>query len=62
MLIFKLFMAIFDRLEHGTIRLEPGQFSRSNSRGLFFHFEFFTMDSRCFKSVKTNGEVKVSLN
>ena len=40
-LIFKLSTAIFGRLEHGTIRLEPGHFSRSNFRGLFFDFCFF---------------------
>ena len=46
-LIFKLSTANFSRLERGTIRLEPGQFSRSNFRGLFFDLEFFSMNLRC---------------
>ena len=41
---FKLFTAIFGRLEHGTIWLEPGHFSRSNFRGLFFDFELFFIE------------------
>ena len=56
-LIFKLSTAIFGQLEHGTNRLEPGHFSRSNSRGLFFDFEFFSIDFRCSKGVKTIAEI-----
>ena len=41
-LIFKLSTAIFGQLEHG-------HFSRLNLIGLFFDFEFFSMNFRCSK-------------
>ena len=58
-LIYKLSTAIFAWLEHGTIRLEPEHFSRSNFRGLFFYFEFFSIDLICSKRVKTNSKIKM---
>ena len=42
---FELSTTIFARLEHGIMWQEPGQFSRSNSKGLS-------------KGVKTNDEKK----
>ena len=37
----KFSTAIYARLEHGMIRLEPRQFFMSNFRGSFFNFDFF---------------------
>ena len=53
---FKLSTAIFGRLEHGTIQLGPGHFSRSHFRGLFLDLDFFSMDYRCSKGLKTMVE------
>ena len=57
-MIFKLSMAIFGRLEHGTIQLEPDNFGDRILEG-FFQFQFFFMNFRCSKGVKTNGEIKI---
>ena len=56
-LISKLSMLISAQFEHGTIWLEPGQFLKSNLRGLFFDLDFF-FNFRCSKGVKRNDEIK----